>query len=921
MKTLAFAFFSIAVAFAGTANAQQSLSQRLSKESPEALAIAAREQGSAVRGAILFTSPKLACTTCHVAGRTDLLGPDLTRLGEDVTDVHLVESLLNPSKAIRKGYEASSVLTTAGKQLTGRVLERTDTKVVLRESGKKRRIVTIPADEVETVVASTTSTMPNNLVDQLANRGQFLDLVRYTMELTTTKVAGGGFVHPPGGETIPDDLRGLVLLKEYACTACHRDDLATNAIARKPAPDLTWSSGRIDPRHVERFLSNPHATKPGTTMPDVLAALADGERREVAADLAHFVASLSERTFERQAVDPSAAERGRDVFQTVGCVACHSPRDAEGRDAFPDDSVPLGPVEEKYNVSSLTEFLENPHAVRPGGRMPNLQLTHWEAIDVASYLLSRERGAVEQAKPFELDATRAERGKGAFTKFGCIQCHERGETRPVPRSTPLSKLRPDHGCLADAAPTPRFDLNDDDRAALRAALSPERTQVTDEENVDLTLTAFRCVNCHQRGTLGGVSEDRNPHFRTTNPNLGPQGRLPPTLTGVGAKLNPKWMRQVLVEGRSIRSYVLTRMPRFGTKNVEHLVELLGRVDELSPIESPEVEDEKELAKVGAEMVGTGGLNCIACHTFQLKQAANMSAVDLTEMAERLRKPWFHHYMRDPQRFSQSTIMPSYWPGGRAMRKDILAGHADEQIEALWLYLLDGRQARTPRGLIVEPIELVAGDEAVMLRRKWPGIGKRGIGVGYPRQVNLAFDAEQMRLALVWQGRFADPGGVWRSQGHGTVRPLGTGLITFAKGPDLDDPENPWIVDDGRPPNHRFRGYTLDEKRRPRFRYEFGEIAVEDYAVDEVDPSTKQPFLRRTLTLRADDGTHRAVFRAADGKRIVSDGEGVFVVDGKLRVRLDPRHTGEVVDHGGGQQLRVPLTATNEPTTLVVEYIW
>ncbi len=39
-------------------------------------------------------------------------------------------------------------------------------------------------------------------------------------------------------------------------------------------------------------------------------------------------------------------------------------------------------------------------------------------------------------------------------------------------------------------------------------------------------------------------------------------------------------------------------------------------------------------KIGAELVGTGGLKCIACHTSQLKEDANMPAVDLTEMAER-----------------------------------------------------------------------------------------------------------------------------------------------------------------------------------------------------------------------------------------------------------------------------------------------
>ena len=87
----------------------------------------------------------------------------------------------------------------------------------------------------------------------------------------------------------------------------------------------------------------------------------------------------------------------------------------------------------------------------------------------------------------------------------------------------------------------------------------------------MTLTTFRCVACHQRGDLGGVSPERNEYFQTTNPNLGPQGRIPPRLTGVGAKLRPKWMRQVLVGGRTIRPYMKTRMPQYGTGNVAHLV--------------------------------------------------------------------------------------------------------------------------------------------------------------------------------------------------------------------------------------------------------------------------------------------------------------------------------------------------------------
>ena len=58
----------------------------------------------------------------------------------------------------------------------------------------------------------------------------------------------------------------------------------------------------------------------------------------------------------------------------------------------------------------------------------------------------------------------------------------------------------------------------------------------------------------------------------------------------------------------------------------------------------------------------GGLNCIACHTFQLKPAKTMPAIDLTVMADRLQKRWFYHYLRNPQRFHPGTVMPSLLAG-------------------------------------------------------------------------------------------------------------------------------------------------------------------------------------------------------------------------------------------------------------------
>ena len=899
----------------------QSLSQQLRNESVESLAKAARQKGNAVRGAIVFTQQNLACTRCHVAGNAKPIGPDLTQLGKDVTDEYLVEALLQPSKVIRKGFESVTVVTTAGKAIPGRIVEQSPEQIVLGVSTGDFQLQTLKRSDIDEIAANTSSAMPDNLADQLQNRDQFLDLVRYLMELAAAdkKLVNAG--HSQGGQVIAPELNGVVLLKEFNCSACHEDDVTTTQLGVKRAPDLTKSRGRLDPGFVARFIADPLHVKPGTTMPDVMAALPDVERKTVADEIAHYLASLSDLNFGRQPIDAESAVRGNELFHQVGCVACHSPRDEQGLEVLADSSVPLGPIAEKYSLDSLVAFLKDPLTVRTSGRMPKLQLTHWEATDVASYLLS---GHSEQATgaAWQLNESLAAKGKVRFDQLGCRQCHQIASAEAKPQSLALSKVRSDQGCLSGRDGNwPRFDLNVSQRSAIQAALARKPEQHTPQDELALTLTAFRCLNCHQRGDLGGVSDERNPHFQTENPNLGPQGRIPPTLTGVGAKLNPTWMRQVLVSGRAIRPYVLTRMPQFGTDNVARLVDLFQQQDELPPVEFAKVEDEKEIRKIGTEMVGTGGLNCIVCHTFQLKKAANMPAIDLTEMAERLQKTWFYHYMRNPQQLSQNTIMPSFWPGGRAMRRDILDGDRDLQIEALWQYLLEGRQAPTPRGLIFEPLELLATDEAVMLRRSYPGIGKRGIGVGYPNQVNLAFDAEQMRLALIWKGKFADPAGVWRSQGHGRVRPLGDILLQFAPGPDLDDADDPWIVDEDRPPHHQFKGYSLDEKMRPRFKYQFANVSVEDSSIDLLDTSTGRAFLRRTLTMKSESGSPRLTFRAATGKKIEQTADDTFVVDDQLTIRVDAKHGGRIEGDGDVKQLRIPVRFEDRIDELTLEYRW
>ena len=637
-----------------------------------------------------------------------------------------------------------------------------------------------------------------------------------------------------------EKIAGTVLVSELGCTACHGTTQA--AFAAKTGPDLSAVGARVNGAHLRRFIASPSSVKPGTTMPDVLAHLPEAERVGSANKLAHYLASLGKPVASAQPAE-EAVERGRALYHLVGCVACHSPEKA-----LPG-SVPLGPVAEKYTLASLTAFLQDPLAARPSGRMPDSHLEHGEAEDIASYLLREQKAPLEGFQP---DAALAARGKVLFAQHRCSACHSTGEKVVPPALTALSKVRAGEGCLSEKRGAwPHYPLSATQRTAVKAALAEEAKTWSPAEQVQLTLTRLNCLACHQRDGLGGVTSNRNEYFTGREESLGEQGRIPPPLTGVGAKLKEKWMREVIANGAGVRTAMNTRMPKFGTANAEPLVAAFKQLDTLPPAKFERVPESAKPRQVGRELAGTKGLNCIACHSFRGRKAA-IGGPELTTMTERLEENWFHHFQAQPQRFAPLTVMPSFWPDGKSALPTVLGGDPGRQRDALWQFLAQGPEAGEPAGLVLEPLIVEVRDEAVIVRRAFPGIGKRGIGVGYPGGINLAFDAAQMRLGSLWSGGFIEASGLWRGQGSGQARILGKNVVNFPPGPAfavLASPTTAWPVLDatlGKSPV-AFKGYTFDAQQRPTFRYAPGAFTVEDFFMERRDPDGKL-YLERTLKI-------------------------------------------------------------------------
>lgn len=206
---------------------------------------------------------------------------------------------------------------------------------------------------------------------------------------------------------------GRLLISELNCQSCH-GELPGILAASRQAPILTAAASRINPEHIRSYLKSPQNTKPGTAMPKIGSV--SGEDQAIDALTAFLTAGSQWRA---QAVAADSARRGEALFHTIGCAACHGDQrsdqtidairrglvaaapdkglDEEDEEkssepvadlpARPDYVMPLGHPESKYNVASLAAFLQQPHQVRPSGRMPSLNLNPNEARDIASYLL------------------------------------------------------------------------------------------------------------------------------------------------------------------------------------------------------------------------------------------------------------------------------------------------------------------------------------------------------------------------------------------------------------------------------------------------------------------------------------------------------------------------------------------------------
>jgi putative heme-binding domain-containing protein len=134
-------------------------------------------RGNAEGGEAVF---KRVCAACHKIGDVGFsFGPDLSDAGKRLTRRELHESILEPSKKVDPKYVATTVITVDGRTEIGLVVEKNEQSIKMVGADGKSKV--IPRDEIDELIETKQSSMPENLASTLAP-SEFLDIIEFLSE-------------------------------------------------------------------------------------------------------------------------------------------------------------------------------------------------------------------------------------------------------------------------------------------------------------------------------------------------------------------------------------------------------------------------------------------------------------------------------------------------------------------------------------------------------------------------------------------------------------------------------------------------------------------------------------------------------------------------------------------------------------------
>ena len=127
------------------------------------------------------------CSSCHqFNGKGQGIGPDLTSIASRFSIREMIDATIDPHKSVATRYQAKTIITEDGQQITGLVVdEKNSPYVVMTSDGQ---FVKVERDEVEDIRESKLSHMPEGLLNEMT-LSQVADLFAYMVKGPRTNLA------------------------------------------------------------------------------------------------------------------------------------------------------------------------------------------------------------------------------------------------------------------------------------------------------------------------------------------------------------------------------------------------------------------------------------------------------------------------------------------------------------------------------------------------------------------------------------------------------------------------------------------------------------------------------------------------------------------------------------------------------------
>ncbi len=218
-----------------------------------------------------------------------------------------------------------------------------------------------------------------------------------------------------GGEEV---WKGIKLFQELGCYGCHATEGFGEDENRMVAPDLSQIGSKVDVGWLIDWLLGPKKFRPSTRMPDFSFTEDD------ALSIAAYLWQNSKGHFPDlpRDVNEDMIDEGAFIFESVGCFACHSDLEEDGKIHGPN----LARIGEQMEYEYMVSWLLDPSKLSPKTTMPNLRLDDESAGLLAEYLMTlKSEGYEEKSVDQELleDPEMAKQGEKLIQDYGCSGCH------------------------------------------------------------------------------------------------------------------------------------------------------------------------------------------------------------------------------------------------------------------------------------------------------------------------------------------------------------------------------------------------------------------------------------------------------------------------------------------------------------------